>query len=210
VQPQGEVRDLPGGLRGRVPGSRAALAELRRHYLLDQVGLAVGRSLDRPQVPGLHSVLAERGHRSGDRERLRAVLPADPADQAVVLELGQLLILDSGRLEELAPGHVGGRARRAAPRSPGARRRCGAVGEPFPDHLQRKIRVPLHREDVAQAIDVLRREPAVARPRPGRLDQPLGLQEADLGRADVGKLRAQLRQHLADSELAARGLLAHA
>jgi hypothetical protein len=87
VQPQGEVRDLPGGLRGRVPGPRAALAELRRHYLLDQVGLPVGRSLDRPQVPGLHSVLAERGHRSGDRERLRAVLPTDPADQAVVLEL---------------------------------------------------------------------------------------------------------------------------
>jgi hypothetical protein len=210
VQPQGKVRDLPGGLRGRGPGPRAALAELRRHYLLDQVGLPVGRSLDRPQVPGLHSVLAERGHRSGDRERLRAVLPADPADQAVVLELGQLLILDSGRLEELAPGHVGGRARRAAARSPRVRRGSGAVREAFPDHLQRKIRVSLHREDVAQAIDVLRREPAVARRQPGRLDQPLSLQEADLGRADVGKLRAQLRQHLADSELAARRLLAHA
>jgi hypothetical protein len=210
VQPQGEVRDLPGGLHGRVSGPRAALAELRRHYLLDQVGLPVGRSLDRPQVPGLHSVLAERGHRSGDRERLRTVLPADPSDQAVVLELGQLLILDSGRLEQLTPGHVGRRARRPAARFPGARRGSGAVGEPFPDHLQRKIGVPLHREDVAQAIDVLRREPAVARPRPGRLDQPLGLQEADLGRADVGKLRAQLRQHLADSELAACGLLAHA
>ena len=99
MQPQGKVRDLPGGLRGRVPGPRAALAELRRHYLLDQVGLPVGRSLDRPQVPGLHSVLAERGHRSGDRERLRAVLPADPTDQAVVLELGQFLVVDSRRLK---------------------------------------------------------------------------------------------------------------
>jgi hypothetical protein len=210
VQPQGEVGDLPGGLRGRIPGARAALAELRRHYLLDQVGLPIGRSLDRPQVPGLDSVLAERGHRPGDRERLGAVLPANPPDQAVVLELGQLLILDSGRLEELTPGHVGRRARRPAARFPGARRGSGVVGEPFPDHLQRKIRVPLHREDVAQAIDVLRREPAVARSRPGRLDQPLGLQEADLGRADVGKLRAQLRQHLADSELAAPLQLAHA
>ena len=107
------------------------------------------------QVPGLQSVLAERGYRSGDRERLRAVLPADPADQAVVLELSQLLILDSGRLEQLTPGHVGRRTSGAAARFPGARRGSGAVGEPFPDHLQRKIGVPLHREDVAQAIDVL-------------------------------------------------------
>jgi len=80
VQPHGEVRDLPGGSRRRIPGPGAALAELRRHHLLDQVGFPVGRGLDRPQMPGLHSVLAERGYRPGDRERLRAVLPAYPAD----------------------------------------------------------------------------------------------------------------------------------
>jgi hypothetical protein len=99
MQPQREIRDLPGGPCRRVPGPRAALAELRRHYLLDQVGRPVGGSLDRPQVPGLHPVLAERGHRAGHGERLRAVLPADPADQAVVLELGQLLVVDSCRFE---------------------------------------------------------------------------------------------------------------
>jgi len=119
VQPQGEVRDLPGGSRRRIPGPRVALAELRRHHLLDQVGFPVGRGLDRPQMPGLHSVLAERGNRPGDRERLRAVLPAHPADQAVVLELGQRLVVYSRRLEQLAPGHVG----RPAPRAAHARNR---------------------------------------------------------------------------------------
>jgi len=48
MQPQGEIRDLPGGSRRRIPGPRVALAELRRHHLLDQVGLPIGRSLDRP------------------------------------------------------------------------------------------------------------------------------------------------------------------
>jgi len=165
VQPQGEIRDLPGGTRRRVPGPRAALAQLRRHYLLDQVGRPVGGGLDRPQVPGLHPVLAERGHRPGDRERLRAVLTADPADQAVVLELGQLLVVDSRRLEQLPPGHVGGRVTRAVvgARAPATLGGSGTADEPFPDHLQRKIGIPLHREDVAQPIDVLRREPAVAR-----------------------------------------------
>jgi len=166
VQPQGEIRDLPGGPRRRVPGPGAALAELRRHYLLDQVGRPVGGGLDRPQVPGLHPVLAERRHRAGYRERLRAVLPADPADQAVVLELGQLLVADSRRLEQLAPGHVDGRVARAvvgAQEAPGTLRGSGAADKPFPDHLQRKIGIPLHGEDVAQPIDVLRRESAVAR-----------------------------------------------
>jgi len=171
VQPQGEVGDLPGGPGCRIPGPRVALAQLRRHYLLNQVGVPVGRGLDRAQMPGLHPVLAERGHRPGDRERLRAVLPTHPADQAVVLQLGELLVIDSGRLQQLAPGHVSGRAPRATgarnrrtshgPRMPGTM--DGTVGQPFPDHLQREVRVPLHGEDVAQPVDVLRREPAVAR-----------------------------------------------
>jgi hypothetical protein len=214
VQPQGEIRDLPGGQRRRVPGPGAALAQLRRHHLLDQVGLPVGGGLDGAQVTGLHPVLAERGDGPGDRERFRAVLPADPADQAIVFELGQLLLVDSGRLEQLTPGQVGRRTAGTrdpwTPEGPGVLVVVSGGGQPFPDHLQRKVGVSLHGEDVAQPLDVLRREPAVARSRPGWLDQPLGLQEADLGRADVGKFRAQLRQHLADAELAARGLLAHA
>jgi hypothetical protein len=165
VQPQGEIRDLPGGPDRCVPGTRVALAQLRRHYLLDQVGLPVGCGLDRPQVPGLHPVLAERGHRPYDREGLRAVLPADSADQAVGFQLGQLFVIDARRLEQLAARHVGRHTPGAAVGSwdPGTPHGPGAVGEPFPDHLQRKVRVPLDGEDVAQPIDVLRREPAVAR-----------------------------------------------
>ena len=169
MQPQGEVRDLPGGPGRRVPGARVALAQLRRHYLLDQVGLPVGRGLDRPQVPGLHPVLAERGYHPGHREGLRTVLPTDPADQAVVLQFGQLPVLDARRFEQLAPGHVGGRAPGAAVGIRGARSPAGpsalggAIGEPLPDHLQRKVGIPLHGEDVAQPLDILGREPAVTR-----------------------------------------------
>jgi hypothetical protein len=166
VQPQGQIGDLPGGSSRCVPGPGATLTELRGHYLLDQVGLPVDRGFDRPQVPGLYPVLAERRHRAGDRERLRAVLPADPADQAVILELGQLLVVDARCLEQLAPGHVRGRASRAGALGPVAPEDAGiprAVGEPFPDHLQRKVRVPLHGEDVPQPVDVLCREPAVTR-----------------------------------------------
>ena len=165
MQPQGEIGDLPRGTGRRVPGAGDALAQLRRHHLLDQVGVPVGRGLDRPQMPGLHPVLTERGHRPGDRQGLRAVLPAHPPDQAVVLQLGELPVVDSRRLEQLAPGHVGRRAPGPAVgiRDPGPGAAGGAVGEPFPDHLQRKVRVPLDGEDVAQPFDVLRREPAVAR-----------------------------------------------
>ena len=85
MQPQGEIGDLPRGPGRRGPGARVALAQLRRHCLLDQVALPVGRGLDGPQMPGLHPVLPERGHHPGDRESLRTVLPPDPADQAVVL-----------------------------------------------------------------------------------------------------------------------------
>ena len=203
MQPQGEIRDLPGGPGRRVPGARVALAQLRRHYLLDQVGLPVGRGLDRPQVPGLHPVLAERGHYPGDREGLRTVLPADPADQAVVFEFGQFRVADFGGVEQLMTAHAGGR-----PPGTGLRLLAvavfPAVGQPFPDHAQRQVRIPLHGQDVSQPRDVGRGEPAVPRARPGRLDQPLGLQKADLRGADIRKFRAQLGQHLADTELAAR------
>jgi len=58
VQSQEEVRDLPGGPGGRVARTCAALAQLRRHHLLDQVRVPVRGGLDRAQVPGLNAEVA--------------------------------------------------------------------------------------------------------------------------------------------------------
>jgi hypothetical protein len=191
------------------------LTQLRCHHLLDQVGFPVGRGPDRPQVPRLDAVLAKRGHHPGHHERVRAVLPTHPADQAVVFELSQLRVIDSRRLEQLAPGQLGrcppGLEPAVSvwgPQTPQARRH--AVSEPFPDHLQRQVRIALNGQDVTQPLDVVRREPAVTRSRPGGLDQAFVLQEADLGRTEVREFRTQLRDHLADTELTGRRLIAHA
>jgi hypothetical protein len=123
VQPQEEVRDLPGGHGGRVARTGAALAQLRRHHLLDQVRVPVRRGLDRAQVPGLDAEVAERRHRAGHRERVGAVLPTHPPDQPVVFELGQLRFADARRLEELAAGQV----RRGLPGGQSGSVRAGAV-----------------------------------------------------------------------------------
>ncbi len=121
VQAQGQVGDLPGRPGGRVARAGAALAQLRRHDLLDQVGLPVRGRLDRPQVPGLHAVLVQRGDRPGDRERVLAVQPAHPPDQAVVLELGQLRVADVRGVEQLVPGQRRPRSARTRwPRCPAA------------------------------------------------------------------------------------------
>jgi hypothetical protein len=127
-------------------------------------------------VPGLDPVLTERGHRAGDRERLRAVLPAHPADQAVLLKLGQFLVVDPRGLEQLAAGQVGRHAPGATDTGAGTRppgtpesprvvtivtivtivTAVAGADQPFPDHLQRKVGIPLHGEDVPEPLDVLR------------------------------------------------------
>jgi hypothetical protein len=124
-------------------------------------------------VPGLDPVLTECGHRPGDRERLRVVLPAHPADQAVFLELGEFLVVDPRGLEQLTTRQVGRPAPGATDAWAGTRvtgtperPRVAAIvtvvtvvagaNQSFPDHLQRKVGVPLHGEDVAEPLDVLR------------------------------------------------------
>ena len=162
MQPQGQIGDLPGRPGGRVARSGAALTQLRRHDLLDQVGLPVRGRLDRTQVPGLHAVLVQRGDGPGDGERVPAVLPAHPADQAVILKLGQFCVADVRGVEQLVAGHVG-RGPLGAVGLLLTRARLAAVGQPLPDHPQRQVRIPLHGEDVPQPGDVRRGEPAVAR-----------------------------------------------
>ena len=71
------------------------------------------------------------------------------------------------------------------------------------DDLQRVVVVALLGEDVAQPLQVGPGELPVARRRALGLDQPLGLEEADLGDADLGEVRAQLVEDLADAHPAA-------
>src|SRR5262245_60498002 len=78
------------------------------------------------------------------------------------------------------------------------------------DHPQWQVPVALGGEDVAQPLHVSHREFPVTRRRPGGLDEPFGLQETDLRNAHVGKLGAQLGQHLADPEVRPGGLSTHA
>src|ERR1700677_3264564 len=192
VQPEGQVSDLPGCPRRRVPGARPALAQLRGDYLLHQRRLAVRGRLDCPQVPGLDAILTQRGNRPGHRERLSAVLPAaQPADQAVILEFGQLSLGDAGLVQQLLPGQ--------APLGLGWR--VAIVRQPLLDDAQRQVGIALQGEDAAQPLDVSGAELAVAGPGALGLDQPFCFEEADLGCADIRKFRAQLGQYLADTQL---------
>src|SRR5215475_13579132 len=75
VQLQGDGGDFPCRLASAIPGPWAALAQYRGHHLLDQRGLPFGRCAQYPQMPGLHTVTAERHDRAGGRERVRAVPP---------------------------------------------------------------------------------------------------------------------------------------
>src|SRR5579875_3566198 len=150
-------------------------------------------------------------------ERVLAVEPAGAADQPMVLQLGELLVVDARGLEQVAPADhlrpaagAGLRARVIRPVSrPPAAGTGLAMLKPLPDHAQRQVVITLGGEDEPQPGDVIRAEPPVAGGRPSRADQPLGFQEADLGDADVRELGAQLDKHLADAEVCLRKLAAH-
>ena len=73
------------------------------------------------------------------------------------------------------------------------------------DHLERPEAVALSRENVAKPLQVRRRETSVARPRAFGCDEPLGLQEPDLGDGDVREVRGKLGQHAAYRELTSGG-----
>jgi hypothetical protein len=68
------------------------------------------------------------------------------------------------------------------------------------DDLERQVVVALQPEDEAQPLDVGRRELAVAGGRAHRRDELALLQEAQLAVAEVGELRLEPREHLADGE----------
>src|SRR5687767_6826602 len=74
------------------------------------------------------------------------------------------------------------------------------------DDLERQILVALRSQDITEALDVGDRELPVPGRGPLRLYQTFRLQEADLGDADLRKIRLELSDDLADAEpAAARG-----
>ncbi len=78
------------------------------------------------------------------------------------------------------------------------------------DDLQRQEVVALLAQDPAQPVDVRLEELAVARGGPLRRDQPLALQEPDLGDRDVGEVLLHQRQDLADRQVISGSGLVHA
>src|SRR5258707_1355193 len=95
-------------------GLRIALPQRGRDHLLDERDLAVHRRPDGPQVPGLNAISAQ--HRGGGRhlECVLAVCPADSPDQPERLKLGQLLLVDPGCGDEIAPAQRAAALTRAA------------------------------------------------------------------------------------------------
>jgi hypothetical protein len=108
-------------------------------------------------------------------------MPAHAADQAVVLEFGQFRVGDAGLRQQLVAGEGTGSFR--------CRRSELRLSQALPDHSQRKVRVALERENLAEPLDVRGPELTVTRPGPFGLDQAFSLQETDLGPADVRKFR---------------------
>ena len=81
----------------------------------------------------------------------------------------------------------------------------GLAAQAASDHLQREVLVLLGPQDEAEPFDVGLVKLAVSRRRPLRVEQPLALEEPDLGDRQVGKLPLEQVKHLPDREVAALG-----
>src|SRR5829696_77113 len=224
VQPDRQRGELADGLLGAAARLGVALAHQRRDDLLEEADLPIRGGPVRPQVPRLD---AEAGHLGGagrDGERVPVVRPALAAtgQQAVLLELVELLGVEPGGGEQLVAGqaHLGrlrpervrtrqrlGGDQRTRP-APGRRSRP-ALGwlnaavdriEMLLDHPQREVVVALLGQHEPQPGDVSGGELPVSGGGALGMDQPLRLEEADLRDRDVRELRAQLAEDLADAQ----------
>src|SRR4051812_32373072 len=144
------------------------------------------------------------------------------ADQAELLELGELVAAQPGRVQQLLAREphrrrrrteVLGRRRVVLDRGDGHVGRTWAVGrgprrhqaavdrvQLVLDDPQRQVVVALLGEHVAQPAHVTAGELPVARGRPLRLHQPLVLEEPDLADREIRKLDLQMGEHVADGE----------
>ena len=122
---------IASSARPSAPASR--LRRIGASHLLDQPDLAVGRGLERAEVARLDAVLRQLGDRPGDDDGVvvvrRRARPRD--DEPEALELGQQLLVDLGRGEQLAAGEPqpGGVGVEAVART-GSRRRPAPAAAP--------------------------------------------------------------------------------
>ncbi len=145
--------------------ARTALPQLGGHELFGEGNVTLRGGLDAAQVAGRDAEVGQRRAGPGHLQRVGAVMPAGPADQAVVLQLGQAVARRSRPRRAARPGSWPWRWIEAAgrPRPRPRRRRArwpASAGyaavtvqgvQALLDHPQRQVLVPLRGQDVAGA-----------------------------------------------------------
>src|SRR3954452_16986311 len=230
VQPHGERGDRGDGLLGPSGGAGVPASAQRGHYLLDDAHLTVSSRLHGAQVPWLEPEGGQLPRRLRDHQRVavvrRGTRPGPRSHQTVGFELVEQGLLDLGGGQQFRPREsqlrgvsrerVRGRvavagqdhARHLRARGAVQRRRLQAAVdrvEVLADHLQREVVLTLAGQHVPQPLHVTVRELPVAGWGALRFDQPLGLEEPDLGDVQAGEVRTQLAEHLPDAQPSPRG-----
>ena len=140
-----------------------------------------------------------RAHRSNDPERSR---PQHARGDELVDEAHLHPGLARERVDRPArPGDLPDAVTRREARPRGRLVLLAGVesGQAVADDLQRHVAVPLLAQHEPQTLDVGRRVLPVAGRGPHRLDEPLLLEEPELGRGDGRELDLQRRQHVGDA-----------
>ncbi len=203
------------GRRGRVGGPA-----LRREDLLDQADLAVGGGLERAQVPRLEAELGKLARGRADDQGVGVVVAGAPVRGTTRAYCSSWssssssisAILSSSRRESRRSSWRRNDSGLGSPSAESAtsgtvgcqvdqRRRLEAAVdgvEDLDDPGQRLVVVALEQQGVAQPLDVGVGELAVAGRRPLRRDDPLLLQEPDLGDRDRREVLVQQLEDLAD------------
>ena len=196
------------------PRPAAAAPAQRAGHLLHEADLAVGGGAEGPQVARLDAVRRQRAGGPGDGEGRLAVVPGGVGPQQPERrQLGEgrprrarpasrssaaVSRSEDARVRSRAVGSAGS----TSAAGPSAARRRGSAGPAGCSPrsrasrasritLQRPEPVTLGGEDVAQPLDVVARRRCGSRSRCALgVDQPLGLEEPDLGDRDVREVRA--------------------
>ncbi|MEA2195914.1 MAG: hypothetical protein QOG42_2666 [Solirubrobacteraceae bacterium] len=218
VQLHGQGGQLADGVLCPRAGVGVALLGHRSDDLAEQAHLTVGGAAERAQVPAFQAEPGHLGHHLGHGKRVVVVTAGRSGrDQAELFELVELVGAETGGMAQFLGGQAqGGRvqaevvgAGRIGQLQPdglghaaGSGRAQTTVdrGQLFLDDPQRQVVLTLLGQDVAQSHHVGVGKLSVARGRPLRLDQALGLEETDLADGDVGEIVLELLEDLTDGQ----------